>query len=147
LFLQKAEQKVADTIGRIRKLSLVYESEPWGFQAKQYFLNRVALVETELSAKEVLKKILSIETEMGRQRLSNGYSSRQIDIDILYFNEMIIEQPDLIVPHPGIPGRRFVLLPLVEVAGQFIHPVFGQSNAALLEKCSDKLKVWVYQVT
>lgn len=144
-FLEEAIQKVSISIGKIFQLSLVYESESWGFQSSQSFLNRVAIVETDLSAQQVLKRVLAIESELGRQRLNEGYSSRQIDIDILYFDEIIIEEPDLIVPHPGIPNRRFVLVPLVEIAENFIHPVLKMSNAELLQKCSDKLKVWIYK--
>ena len=144
-FLQNAEKEVAATIGKILQLSLVYESEPWGFQASQSFLNRVAIVETDLSAQKVLKRVLAIESELGRQRLNEGYSSRKIDIDILYFDEMKIEEPDLIIPHPGIPDRRFVLVPLVEIADSYVHPVLKISNADLLKQCSDRLKVWVYK--
>ena len=144
-FLQKAENALGVSLGKIFQMSLVYESEPWGFQASQTFLNRVAIVETDLSARVVLKAVLSIENEMGRERLNTGYASRQIDIDILYFNKMKIEEPGLIVPHPGIPDRRFVLLPLVEVAEDFIHPVLKRTNKELLSACKDELKVWVYK--
>jgi 2-amino-4-hydroxy-6-hydroxymethyldihydropteridine diphosphokinase len=88
--------------------------------------------------------VLSIETELGRQRLNEGYASRQIDIDILYFNKMQITTPELSVPHPGIPDRRFVLLPLVEIAAGFVHPVLKQTQADLLKQCTDELKVWVF---
>lgn len=144
-FLQNAELAVSDSVGNILQLSSIYESEPWGFQSSQSFLNRVAVVETELSAQNVLKEVLAIENKLGRQRLNEGYSSRQIDIDILYFNEMKIEETDLIVPHPGIPKRRFVLMPLVEVLENFIHPVLRISNADLLKQCTDELKVWIYK--
>jgi len=144
-FLQKAERGVADLIGKICQLSSVYESDPWGFQADQRFLNRVVIVETDLSPQEVLKRVLSIESKIGRKRHKNGYSSRQIDIDILYFNEANIEEPGLIIPHPGIPVRRFTLVPLVEIAENFIHPVLKQSHAELLNLCSDNLKVRIYR--
>ncbi|MCF6341907.1 MAG: 2-amino-4-hydroxy-6-hydroxymethyldihydropteridine diphosphokinase [Bacteroidales bacterium] len=140
-FLQKAEHKVAGLVGNILNSSLVYESEPWGFRAAQRFLNQVLLVETGLSAREVLKRVLSIENEMGRQRTTQGYSSRQIDIDILYFKRECIHEPGLIVPHPGIADRRFVLLPLVELEAGFVHPVLMQSNDDLLKRCGDELRV------
>ena len=145
-YLQEAEQKVSVAVGKILQSSSVYESEPWGFQASQSFLNRVAIVETVLSAQEVLKKVLAIETEMGRKRLNKGFSSRQIDIDILYFNEMRIEETTLTVPHPGIPDRRFVLAPLAEIAANFIHPALKVSNADLLKQCMDESGVWIYEV-
>ncbi len=144
-FLHKAEFEVSNSIGRVLQLSSVYESEPWGFEANQNFLNRVAIVETDLSAQEVLKRVLAIESKLGRQRLNDGYASRQIDIDVLFFDEMKIEVPGLIVPHPGIPDRRFVLVPLVEVAENFIHPVLKLSNSDLLKQCTDESKVWIYK--
>jgi 2-amino-4-hydroxy-6-hydroxymethyldihydropteridine diphosphokinase len=143
-FLQQAEQKVAASVGRVLQLSRVYESEPWGFQASRAFLNRAAILETDLTVHQVLKQVLSIETELGRQRLNEGYASRQIDIDILYFNKMQITIPELSVPHPGIPDRLFVLLPLVEIAAGFVHPVLKQTQADLLKQCTDELKVWVF---
>ena len=136
---------VADLIGEIRRHSSVYESEPWGFKADQSFLNRIAIVETDLLPQEILQRVLSIENEMGRQRLKNGYSSRQIDIDILYFNRVSVDEPGLVVPHPGIPDRRFVLVPLVEIAENFTHPILRQSHVDLLKQCRDDSKVWIFR--
>lgn len=125
---------------------MVYESDPWGFEANQRFLNRVVILETDLSAQPLLSRVLAIEKELGRERLVKGYSSRKIDIDILYYSELQIAEPDLVIPHPGIPDRRFVLVPLTEVAGSFVHPVLKKSNASLLEQCGDKSNVRIYEV-
>ena len=145
-FLQEAEQKVSVSVGKIIQSSLVYESEPWGFETSQSFLNKVVIIETDLSARTVLQKVLAIEKELGRKRLNEGYASRQIDIDILYFNEISIDEPDLVIPHPGIAKRRFVLVPLAEVANSYIHPVLKMTHTDLLKQCADELKVWVYKM-
>jgi len=145
-YLNRAATEVSDLIGDIIQLSSVYESEAWGFQTSDAFLNQVALVKTDLTARELLNKILKIEEQMGRKRNHSGYSSRQIDIDILYFGDQSILEPGLIVPHPKIQERRFVLLPLVEIAESLNHPVFKQTNAHLLAHCTDALKVWKYKM-
>lgn len=145
-FLNAAEYAVSESIGRIIRLSSIYESEPWGFEAEQSFLNRIVIVETKLSPEEVLEGILSIESQMGRKRKSSTYSSRQIDIDILYFDKLIIEEEDLVIPHPGIAHRRFVLVPLAEIAPNLIHPVFKQNSVDLLNNCSDGSKLWPYEI-
>jgi len=145
LFLQEAEHKIAERLGKILQLSRVYESEPWGFEASQSFLNRALIIETKLTPQQVLNGALQIEQELGRERLNEGYASRQIDIDILYFNEMIIDEPDLLIPHPGIPDRRFVLLPLVEIAADFVHPVLKQAQTDLLKSCPDESRVWLFK--
>jgi 2-amino-4-hydroxy-6-hydroxymethyldihydropteridine diphosphokinase len=89
-----------------------------------------------------LKAILQIEKKMGRLRNKNGYESRIIDIDILYFNDENIHQPDLIIPHPRLHQRRFTLLPLTEIAGDLMHPVYHEKNSELLKRCRDKSFVW-----
>jgi len=145
-YLKKASTEVSDSIGKIVQLSSVYESEAWGFQTNDAFLNQVVLVESNLSARKVLDKILIIEERMGRKRINNTYSSREIDIDILYFGDQSIIEEGLIVPHPKIQDRRFVLVPLVEIAASLNHPVLNQTNTDLLEHCNDSLKVWKYKV-
>lgn len=145
-YLKIAERSVADAIGQIIRLSSIYESEPWGFQAEQSFLNQIVVVETEFSPAEVLEGILSIEIQLGRKREGSTYISRQIDIDILYFDDQIIHEKDLVIPHPGIPDRRFVLLPLVEIAPNLLHPVLKQNSTDLLNVCADESKVWSYKM-
>lgn len=145
-YLCRAERAVNNSIGNIIRMSSIYESEPWGFHADQSFLNRIVVVETKLSPAEVLKNILSIENQMGRKRKFSSYSSRQIDIDILYFDKQIIQEEDLIIPHPGIAQRRFVLVPLAEIAPNLTHPVLKRNNLELLEACTDELRVWTYEL-
>ncbi len=145
-FLNQAVDAVSKEVGRLARLSGIYESEPWGFEAVHYFLNRVAVVETDLPPQEVLQRVLSIERKMGRKRQRSGYASRQIDIDILYYDHLCLDEPGLTLPHPAIAQRRFVLAPLAEVAGEFMHPVYKKNNADLLKQCSDNLQVRLYPI-
>ncbi|MDP3437335.1 MAG: 2-amino-4-hydroxy-6-hydroxymethyldihydropteridine diphosphokinase [Bacteroidales bacterium] len=128
-------------------LSSIYESEPWGFDAERWFLNMALIVDTTMSARELLEETLKIENRLGRVRVKteNGnlreahsaYHSREIDIDIILFNEEIINEVSLIVPHPRMHLRRFVLEPIVQIAPDYIHPVFNQTLLSLLERCKD----------
>ena len=144
-YLEKAELHIAERIGSIVKSSSIFESEPWGFTDGDAFLNKVLLVETELTADEVLSIILDIEKVAGRQRTINQYSSRTLDIDILYFGDEIIKSDRLVVPHPRLQERRFTLMPLAEIAADFIHPVLKTTNAELLQTVNDDSKVWTFQ--
>jgi len=144
LFLKDAKKEI-DKLGQIDEESSVFESEAWGFEADTPFLNQVIVIRTTLKANEVLKRILNIEQSLGRTRRKDHYLSRTIDIDILYFGDEIIEQDDLVVPHPRIQDRKFTLLPLNEIAANFIHPVFQLTTRELLEQTNDKGKVWLYK--
>lgn len=144
-YLEEAEQKISDIIGHIVQRSEIYESEALGFSADQTFFNRVLLLSSRLSAVDVLKRIYLIEQELGRKRLSTGYSSRTIDIDILYFNNDIISTEKLIVPHPRLHERRFTLSPLTEIAPNFVHPVLKLDNNKLLQICSDDSIVSIFK--
>lgn len=126
---------------RVVKESSLYESEPHG-DAKTWFANSVIEVETELNAAELLKKLQAIEEDMGRKRLKGKkWGSRVIDLDILLFDMEIIEKRNLKVPHPRLAERRFVLLPLSELAPQLIHPALGQSVSELLATVKDTKKI------
>lgn len=124
---------------KIIKSSGLYESPPWGFEAEQSFLNQVLLISTSLSPQELLKTTQIIENKLGRTRdiESKGYTSRNIDIDILYYDDITLELNHLKIPHPQIQNRRFTLLPLVEISSGFMHPIFQKSNNELLEICND----------
>lgn len=137
-FLERAENEVGKKVGVVIKASKIYESEPWGFEDKTSFLNQVLQVNSELTAEEILKKVLEIEMEMGRVRRSDSYASRNIDIDILYFGDYIFEQEFLQIPHPRLHLRRFTLTPLAEIAPLFIHPKLTLSNQELLDMCEDQ---------
>jgi 2-amino-4-hydroxy-6-hydroxymethyldihydropteridine diphosphokinase len=105
------------------------------------FWNQVLEIETILSAEEVLEQTQLIENEMGRIRKSNQYDSRIIDIDILFYGEDIIQLPNLVIPHPRIQERKFVLMPLNEVATEMKHPVLRKTICQLLAECTDPLRV------
>ena len=130
------EQKV----GRIVSISKIYETEAWGNQDQQSFLNQVLLLQSKFSAFEILQMVLDIEKSMGRERIIK-FGPRLIDIDILFYNSDVISTPTLTIPHPEIPNRRFVLTPLAEIAPHFIHPILHQTMLDLLLDCKDSLKV------
>lgn len=132
------------SVGSIKTLSPVYRSEPWGFEASESFLNQVVIVNTALDPEDLLKEILDIEKKMGRERddQSDRYSSRPIDIDILFYNDSIINSHDLVVPHPRLHLRNFTLIPLNDISPGFYHPVFKKTISDLVKTCDDKLGVF-----
>ncbi len=138
--LSKAIEQIENKIGPLLLPSNLYASAAWGNTSQPDFLNQVIKVATHLAAAETLAIILSIEKNMGRIRTTKN-APRIIDIDILFFNNEIINQSDLIVPHPEIQNRRFVLTPLQEIAPQMIHPVLNKTIEQLLSQCPDQLAV------
>ncbi len=124
--------------------SPIIESEAWGFESKQAFLNQVLIVETEYNAFEILDKTQEIEINLGRARKNEQWVSRLIDIDILFYNDSIIESERLTIPHKYIQERRFTLLALEYVLKDYIHPVLEKSIQQLLLECKDKLKSDIY---
>lgn len=143
--LKQACDMIGQQIGDIVQLSSIYESEAWGFEAEQSFLNQAVVVETRLEPHEVLGKALFIETQLGRVRLGNGYSSRTMDIDILFVDNKCIDTPDLIVPHPRIHQRNFVLVPLCEIMPDYVHPILQKTMSNLLKTSLDKGKIIRYE--
>lgn len=138
--LETAAALIQSEIGTVVRRSAIYETEAWGFTDQPAFFNQVLEIETTYSAREVLNAILKIEEDMGRKRTFKN-AARIIDIDILFFNDEIIDEQDLIVPHPEISNRRFVLEPLNEIAPQMIHPVLKKVMKKLLSESKDQLKV------
>jgi len=126
------------------KASSIYETAAWGKTDQQAFLNQVLQVRTSLEARELLKLILEIELELGRVRKVK-WGERLIDIDILYYHNLISNEKDLEIPHPGIPYRRFTLIPLVEICPHFIHPKKELSQLELLDNCEDNLGVSFFE--
>ena len=142
--LQQACNMIGQEIGDIVQLSSIYESEAWGFEAEQSFLNQAVVVETRLDAQQVLNKALAIEAELGRVRMGNGYASRTMDIDILFVDDNCIDTPELIVPHPRIHQRNFVLVPLCEIMPDFVHPILQKTMSNLLKISPDEGKITRY---
>ncbi len=127
---------VTSQIGRKIAISTLYESESWGFKSEP-FMNQVIKIETELSPAKVLEQTQQIETQLGRVRTTGGYEARTMDIDLLYYDSLVINTPVLIVPHPRISERKFVLVPLAEIAPDLKDPVIGMTAIEMLEKCPD----------
>jgi len=134
--LNEAKLAIKKQVGEIEAASHLYKTAPWGNTNQQDFLNQVLAVNTNLSAYDVLKTILNIELSMGRIR-EEKWAPRTIDIDILFFNTEIIQQENLIVPHPLLHQRRFTLVPLAEIAPYYVHPILHQTNTQLLQQCPD----------
>jgi 2-amino-4-hydroxy-6-hydroxymethyldihydropteridine diphosphokinase len=137
----EARTQLEKHVGPISAQSAIYETEPWGFESEDLFWNQALELKTTLSPEEVLKQTQLIELELGRIRKEKQYDSRIIDIDILFFGDQIIKSSNLTVPHPRIQERKFALVPLCEIAADFIHPIFRKSVRELLEECPDLLKV------
>ena len=134
--LETAAEYISERIGRIVQASAVYETEPWGFDSNNLFLNQVLCIDTTLDAVDILDLTQQIEIEMGRAtKSSNGvYSDRVIDIDILLYGNICIQTERLTIPHPLMQKRRFVLEPLAEIAAHTVHPVSGKTIKELLEQ-------------
>lgn len=132
---------IVERLGPINGRSHIYETEPWGFLSEDLFWNQALELCVEISAREVLGRCQQIEKETGRTRKAEQYDSRIMDIDILFYGNEIVESPGLEIPHPRISERRFVLVPLNEIAPGLIHPVNQKSIAQLLAECPDPLKV------
>ncbi len=134
----QATRQIHRRVGEVLEISSLYSTEPWGFDSGDYFLNAVLLIDAAFSAEDILEKILEIETGIGRQRTSSeGYTSRTIDIDILFYGQQVIREKNLEIPHPRLHLRRFTLVPLSEMVPGFIHPVLNTSVMQLLEECPD----------
>ena len=138
--LSIAIKNIFDEIGEVVGSSALYSTQAWGNTDQPDFLNQVVIVETKLSAQQVLSTILKIEGLMGRVRTIKN-APRVIDIDILFFNEEIIHQTNLTVPHPEIENRRFVLVPLNQLSPDLLHPVSKMNMHTLLLNCPDMLEV------
>lgn len=139
-----AQRYINEWVGKITSKSSIYETAAWGITEQNAFLNQVVEIETSFSAKKILKLILEIEIKMGRVR-EIKWGERSIDIDILYYNDDIISTENLEIPHPFIQERRFVLVPLCEIASNFVHPKLIMSNQDLLKNCQDLGEVWLFQ--
>ena len=136
VLLNQAKLYIIQLVGEITAASSLYQTAPWGNTNQQHFLNQVLEISTNLEAKEVLTTILNIEQQMGRTR-EEKWAPRTIDIDILFFNNNIINEHDLIIPHPLLHQRRFTLVPLAEIAPNYIHPLLHQTITNILQHCSD----------
>lgn len=138
--LSGAIGEIEKHVGFIARRSSVYETEAWGVEDQPSYFNQVLEVETLLNPHALLKAIHDIENKLGRKRVKK-WESRVIDIDILFYNDLIVNQENLIIPHPLMHTRKFTLLPLAELATHLWHPVLRKSIKQLLEECTDPLDV------
>ena len=139
--LQRAKDLLASQEITIVDYSAVYESAPWGDENQPWFLNMVLRVDTIHDPQSLLESCLRAEQQMGRTRLKK-WGERIIDVDILYYDNLEIESPELRIPHPGIAMRKFTLMPLSELAPKEIHPLLNLSQEKLLEICPDQLECY-----
>ncbi|MFO7658328.1 MAG: 2-amino-4-hydroxy-6-hydroxymethyldihydropteridine diphosphokinase [Bacteroidales bacterium] len=145
--LEKARMLICERVGNILSMSSVYETEPWGFDNAASFLNRIVVVETMSDYKNLFHILQEIETVLGRKRKTDiKYTSREIDLDILFFNLDVFEDHviNLQIPHPRLHLRKFVLVPLAELAPGLLHPVFNETVQSLLDRCQDNKWVRKY---
>ena len=142
-YLSSAISLIEEKIGVVESASKIYESTPWRIDGQENYLNQVLLVKSNLSSLGVLHEALQIENELGRVRLEK-WGERIIDVDIIFYNDEMIEKAELCVPHKHMHERLFVLLPLVEIAPDFIHPKYKKTIIELVASCSDVDKVEEY---
>jgi 2-amino-4-hydroxy-6-hydroxymethyldihydropteridine diphosphokinase len=144
-FITKSMHKVEDDIGKIITASSIFETTAWGNENQNNFLNSVIEIKTPFDAFTILQKSQEIENNLGRER-SDQWGERTIDIDILFYNNKIINTKELTVPHPLIQKRKFVLVPLSEIAPNYMHPILKKNISTLLSECKDTQKVLDYEI-
>jgi len=137
---EETRKLIGERVGLITKQSSVYVTEAWGFESESFW-NQVLVAETQLLPHEILHRTQAIEKGLGRIRKSAHYEARTIDIDLLFYDDLVLNSTDLIIPHPKIGDRKFVLIPLNEIAPDKCHPVSGLKVDEMLRICTDPLKV------
>ena len=135
--INEAIDKIDRIIGKVVLKSSIYETKSWGFNSNNFY-NICILLESTLTPELILNKILTIEKDMGRLKTTDQYSDRCIDIDILFFDNMIVNSKSLEIPHPRIQLRKFVLTPMLELTPDLIHPILNKSIRQLELECDDK---------
>ena len=138
-----AENEISKWSGQIKSASSIFTSEAWGKKDQSDFLNKVILIETALNPIALLRTLLTIEQSAGRVR-KEKWGPRTLDIDILYFDDIVYKDDQLMIPHVGIASRRFTLVPLCEILPDHIHPVTGKNNQWMLAHCEDPGQVNLY---
>ena len=139
-YLENAALLIETACGKITRRSAVYETAAWGKTDQAAFLNQALELSTLLDPGELMKALLLIEQKTGRER-SEKYGPRTIDIDILLFNSAIVQSVLVTIPHPQMANRRFVLVPMAEIAPAFRHPLLQKNISELLTNCADPLDV------
>lgn len=135
-YIDHAIQSISRSCGKIVKASSFYQTSAWGNKEQPDFLNVALLVSTMMMPDELWRNLSAIEQEAGRERHFK-WGPRTLDIDILYYDDAVIRNPTLCIPHPGIPKRRFTLVPLFEIMPDFVHPILKKNHRQLLQECVD----------
>ncbi len=138
--LQIAAELMNSQAGKLLSSSSIYETEAWGKTDQDDFLNKVVLLQTPLPAPQLLEALLAIEFQMGRERLEK-WAPRTIDLDILFYNDEIVDLPGLTIPHPFLHERLFTLIPLAELVPEFIHPLIKVPVKLLIGSTIDRSAV------
>lgn len=144
--LQAARVRMEILAGPMVAASPIYETAAWGDANQPAYLNQAIALDTTLEPAVLLSTLLAVEQSLGRVRKTK-WEPRPIDIDILLYGDTVLEQPDLTIPHPAMAERRFVLMPLADIAGEVKHPVTGLTIAEMLSACTDNLEVKKYQAS
>lgn len=139
--LQNAIQQIEMHVGKIISSSAIYETAAWGMTEQPPFFNQALHIQTSLTATVLMQQLLAIELSLGRERLI-PLGPRTIDLDIIYFNNEIIQNEMLSVPHPRMAQRNFVLIPLNEIAPNYLHPILNIPTSTLLKQCKDTSHVY-----
>jgi len=144
-YLQQANEKIQQTPGiQIQSASSIYETAAWGLEDMPAHLNMALKVKTILSAQQLLEEVLRIELELDRAR-QQKWGARTLDIDIIFYDNQVSTSETLTLPHPLLQERRFVLIPMAEIAADYLHPIFNQTVAELLASTKDQLPVTIFQ--
>ena len=141
--IEEAYSLVENSVGKIRTKSSLYSSEPWGFESNEDFINSMIIVESKHAYREVLARLKMIEDKMGRVKMkTDEYESRIIDLDIIAFNDEIVDENEIIIPHQHLQDRKFVLVPMNEVDNEWVHPVSRLSISELIIHSKDDSNVF-----
>ena len=137
ILINKAIDEIEKKVGIIISRSSIYQSKSWGFDSNDFY-NLCLLIDTYIEPKSLLINLKKIEKSMGREDIDGSYSDRFIDIDILFYDNIIIDSEDLKIPHPKIEIRKFVLVPMLEIADDYVHPILNKKIKELDNECSDQ---------
>ena len=143
VYLHQSIDLLRREVGQVIAMSAVYESEPWGYEDMHWYLNQMVVMKTGLAPFKLLESIQQIEQCLGRVRTCDGYQARTVDIDILLYDNIVINTPELMIPHPRMTERMFVLQPMTEIAPNLKHPVLHHTMKYLKKHCTDTKQVKV----